>query len=109
MAILPSPLGSQAKPIRGAGLKRCPFKQPAFEFAPMATVGNRDPGTSGKVPPFPPHCSKPFRGLPVPERVVRVPSAALKPGAVAAVQAVGSKCKAGCERSREVPHKVESE
>src|ERR1700722_925630 len=42
MDVLPSPLGSQAKPIRGAGLNKCPFMQPA--------------GT-----PFFPHCTKPFR------------------------------------------------
>src|SRR6266516_6620470 len=51
MAILPSPLGSKANPKRGAGLKRCPLRQPAFEEDPTLTVGNADPGTRGKVPP----------------------------------------------------------
>src|SRR6266568_5122009 len=40
MAILPSPLGSQAKPIRGAGLKRCPFRQPASVEEPIVAPGN---------------------------------------------------------------------
>src|SRR5580692_704170 len=40
--VFPSPLGSQAKPILGAGLNKCPD---------MQLLG---------MPPFP-HCTKPFR------------------------------------------------
>src|SRR5271167_192716 len=95
MAILPSPFGSNANPIRGAGLKRCPERQPAFDAGPMLTVGNRDPGTRGKVPPFPPHWTTPFSGLPLPVVVgVKEPSAGLNTGALAGLNALGSRLKA---------------
>src|SRR5258708_26126392 len=45
MAHLPLPHGSQANPIRGAGLKKCPFMQPS--------------GTPGVTP----HCTIPFGRL----------------------------------------------
>src|ERR1700719_3974967 len=55
IAVLPSPKGSQAKPMRGAGLNRCPFAQPV--------------GT-----PAAPHCTRPLAvspaTVPSPLRVV---------------------------------------
>src|ERR1700722_316716 len=66
MAILPSPFGSNANPMRGAGLKRWPCKQPALLFAPTVAPGNCvriGPGIE-PVPPFPPHCTTPLKGLP---------------------------------------------
>src|ERR1700755_1883275 len=66
MAILPSPLGSHAKPMRGAGLKRGPCKQPALLLAPTVAAGNCvriGPGME-PVPPLPPHCTMPLKGLP---------------------------------------------
>src|SRR5260370_8685267 len=103
MAILPSPLGSNAKPMRGAGLKRCPARQPAFEEDPTLTVGNADPGTKGRVPPAPPHWTKPFTGLPVPDPMFSHPPP-LKPGSLAAPKALGLKLKACLYRSRYVPN-----
>src|SRR3984957_7171119 len=95
MAILPSPLGSQAKPMRGAGLKRWPDKQPAFEDGP--TVAAEKPGTT-KVPPLPPHWIMPLSGLPVPgERApalpVTVPAVSIT-GEAPPTKALGSKLKA---------------
>src|SRR6266852_2557387 len=72
MAILPSPLGSQAKPIRGAGLNRCPLRQPAGDEAPTL---EGYPGKGVIGPPFPPHWTMPFRGFPVP--LTRDPSEAV--------------------------------
>src|SRR6266851_5011333 len=107
-SVLPSlPLVSHAKPMRGAGLKRCPFKQPALEEAPMSTVGNPDVGARGKFPPFPPHWTTPFSGLPVglpnpdgslfgisaPALCVTEPSLSIA-GASAAPHCVGSKLNA---------------
>src|SRR5579864_7303756 len=68
MAILPSPLGSNAKPMRGAGLKRCPERQPALEEEPTLADGNADKMDAGiaEVPPDPPHWMKPLNGLPAP-------------------------------------------
>src|ERR1700753_1284381 len=66
IAILPSPFGSHAKPMRGAGLKRCPVKQPALLLAPTVAFGNCvriGPGIE-PVPPLPPHCTMPLKGLP---------------------------------------------
>src|ERR1700682_975504 len=95
MAILPSPLGSNAKPMRGAGLKRCPLRQPAFGEDPTLTFGKFDPGTRGKVPPAPPHWMKPFSGLAVfPAFCIREPSAVLKAGSLAVTKALGSKLNA---------------
>src|SRR6267143_5623735 len=94
IAILPLPLGSQANPIRGAGLNRCPLRQPAFDEDPMLTFGKFDPGTRLKVPPFPPHWTKPFSGLAVfPEFVASEPSE-LKVGSLAGLNALGSKLNA---------------
>src|SRR5215831_2258436 len=97
MAILPSPLGSNAKPMRGAGLKRCPFRQPASEEAPMLTVGNAEAATRGKLPPFPPHWTTPLRGLIVPAAFCAREPSALKSaavGALAGLNLLGSKLKA---------------
>src|SRR5580692_6268287 len=94
MAILPSPIGSNANPIRGAGLKRCPERQPAFEDAPMLVVGNNDPGTRGKVPPFPPHCTTPFSGLPVFAAFCASEPSALNVGSLAGLNALGSRLNA---------------
>src|ERR1700687_185668 len=74
--VLASPLGSKAKPIRGAALNRCPFIQPT--------------GT----PPTP-HCTIPLNGSPVPGTIapawpVIVPLLSSTCGALAALQAVGS-------------------
>src|ERR1700730_16580136 len=95
MAILPSPLGSQAKPRRGAGLNRGAFKHPALADAPIAVVGK--PGTAN-VPPLPPHWIMPLRGLPVPGSSapalpVTVPLTSIA-GEAPATKAVGSKLKA---------------
>src|SRR5215472_4820135 len=68
MAIFPSPLGSKAKPIRGAGLNRCPFKHPALDEVPTLAAGNEVrmlPGIT-EVPPEPPHWTMPLNGLPAP-------------------------------------------
>src|SRR5437588_11032625 len=61
IAVFPSPFGSKAKPKRGAGLKRCPARQPALGEEPIETVGKADPGSKGKLPPDPPHWTKPFK------------------------------------------------
>src|SRR5260370_14855574 len=68
MAILPSPLGSNAKPMRGAGLKKCPFRQPAFEEEPTVAAGKAAKTDAGivEVPPDPPHWTMPLNGLPTP-------------------------------------------
>src|ERR1700746_2550878 len=60
MAIFPSPCGSQANPMRGAGLNKCPFWQPGSEVPAIVAAGNAvkmEPGTK-LVPPGPPHCTK---------------------------------------------------
>src|ERR1700730_203918 len=46
-AVFPSPLGSQANPIRGAGLNRWPFMQ--LSGTPLVT----------------PHCTTPLNGSPI--------------------------------------------
>src|SRR5882757_10380465 len=107
MAILPSPLGSHAKPMRGAGLNRWPFKQPALEDPPTVVAGK--PGTA-KVPPFPPHWIMPLRGLPVPGSrapalPVTLPELSIA-GEAPATKAVGSKLKALLYRSRYVPKRL---
>src|ERR1700682_3554681 len=94
MAILPSPLGSNAKPIRGAGLKRCPFRQPAFEEEPTVAVGNADPGTTEKLPPGPPHCTKPFSGLAVFAAFCAREPSELNVGSLSGLKLLGSKLKA---------------
>src|SRR6266581_2258523 len=96
MAILPSPWGSKAKPRRGAGLKRCPFRQPADDEAPTLE-GYPETGVLG--PPGPPHWTMPFSGFPVPGTrapaiPVVVPLASSMVGLLAALNAVGSKLKA---------------
>src|SRR6266850_6710970 len=101
MAILPSPLGSKAKPKRGAGLKRWPFKQPSCEFEAALALGN--PST-GNVTPGPPHWTMPLKGLPEPgtsepANVVTEPSASMV-GALPVLNAAGSKLKACLYRSR---------
>src|SRR6266849_7061936 len=94
MAILPSPLGSKAKPMRGARLNRCPLRQPALEEEPMFAVGKFDPGTKGRFPPGPPHWTKPFSGLAVlPVFCARDPSE-LNVGSWAGLNTLGLKLKA---------------
>src|ERR1700719_1903363 len=100
MAILPSPLGSNAKPMRGAGLKRCPFRQPAFEEEPTDADGNADPGTYGKLPPGPPHCTKPSSGLAVPAPFWAREPSALNVGTLAGLKLAGSRLNACLKRSR---------
>src|SRR5690349_9029270 len=102
MAILPSPLGSNANPIRGAGLNKCPERQPAFEEELILTVGKLDPGTRGRAPPAPPHWTKPFRGLPVfCAFCTREPSPlGLNAGSWPTTKALGLKLKACLYRSR---------
>src|SRR5258705_132961 len=95
MAILPSPFGSNANPMRGAGLKRCPFMHPGFEAPPTLALGK--PST-GNVPPLPPHWIMPLNGLPdpgtkEPANVVAEPSASMV-GEAPAAKAVGSRLKA---------------
>src|ERR1700682_4473551 len=95
MAILPSPLGSQAKPMRGAGLNKCPFKQPASEDGPTLAAGNAASVGFGiaEVPPGPPHWMIPLNGFPVP--AIKDPSVALPlvsiVGELAALKALCSK------------------
>src|SRR6266478_8053286 len=93
IAILPSPLGSKAKPIRGAGLNRCPLRQPSGDEAPTL---EGYPGKGVLVPPFPPHWTMPFSGFPVPG--TRDPSEAVPlvsiVGWLAGTNAVGSKLNA---------------
>src|SRR5579885_1781665 len=68
MANLPLPRGSQANPMRGAGLKRCPLRQPGKEDAPTVAPGKLVSTEAGiaPVPPFPPHWMRPLNGLPAP-------------------------------------------
>src|SRR5215475_4270109 len=115
MAILPSPFGSQAKPMRGAGLKRWPFKQPASLEDPTAAAPKRLDTSAGTkvVPPGPPHWMMPLKGLPLglpkpegslfgmkaPEDPVTEPSRSIV-GELAALKAVGSKLKVCLYRSR---------
>src|SRR6266849_6956038 len=97
IAILPLPLGSKAKPNRGAGLKRCPLRQPAFEEDPMLAVGKSDPDTRGKVPPGPPHWTTPLSALMVPPAFCANEPSELKSagvGALALLKAFGSRLKA---------------
>src|SRR5260370_8081757 len=95
MGILALRLGSKAKPMGGAGLKRCPLRQPGFGLDPMLTVGNADPDRRGKFPPAPPHWTMPFSGLAVfPAFCTREPEpSVLKAGSLAGLNALGSKLK----------------
>src|SRR4030081_3816014 len=93
IAILPSPLGSHANPRRGAGLNKCPLRQPAFEEGPTLAEGNAariGPGIA-EVPPLPPHWMIPSNGFPVPVSAPEVGSIA---GELAATKAPGSKLNA---------------
>src|SRR5258707_13787086 len=56
MAILPSPFGSHANQIRGAGLNRCPFRHPAWLLDPTVASGNELVTRLGlsEAPPEPP-------------------------------------------------------
>src|SRR6266481_3432928 len=95
MAILLSPLGSQVIQISGAGLKRCPLRQQAFDEGPMPTFGKFDAGTRVKVPPLPPHWTKPLSGLAVfPMFCCREPSLGSKTGSLAVTKVLGSKLNA---------------
>src|SRR5579859_2349201 len=70
MAVLPLPRGSQANPIRGAGLNRCPFEQPTAETEPTAAAGNAESELGGgtlRTPPVVPQTTRPSSGLPTPE------------------------------------------
>src|SRR5207248_8563169 len=87
--------------MRGAGLKRCPLRQPAFEEDPTLTVGKAEPGTSGKVPPVPPHWTKPFSGLPVPAPVFNDPSP-VKLGCLSASKAMGTRLSSLVEHTGQI-------
>src|ERR1700733_13989997 len=63
MAVFPCPVGSQAKPTRGAGLNRCPVEQPTAETDPTAALGNPANETG---PPGAPQSTRPRNGLPTP-------------------------------------------
>src|SRR5712671_3809862 len=107
MAILPSPLGSNANPMRGAGLKRCPFRHPEFEDPPALALGK--PAT-GNVPPVPPHWIMPLNGFPepgtrAPANPVWEPSTSIV-GVLPELKAVGSRLKACLYRSRYVPNRL---
>src|SRR5579859_608963 len=112
MAILPSPFGSHANPMRGAGLKRCPFRQPGYLEAPTVAPGNDASTAPGMddVPPEPPHCTTPLNGLPPtsePFSGLLESFGSLKnPGVLAELNCVGSKLNACWYRSRYVPNKL---
>src|SRR5690242_21663680 len=105
MAILPSPFGSQANPIRGAGLKRCPGRHPLFLLDPTVARGNEPVTRLGMsdAPPGPPHWMTPLKGLPAPGTrapscPVTEPSSSM--GEPPGVKALGSKLKACLYLSR---------
>src|SRR5438270_13282716 len=68
IAVLPSPFGSNAKPMRGAGLNKCPFRQPSFLEPPTVAFGKAANIVVGMalVPPAPPHWITALNGFPVP-------------------------------------------
>src|SRR5262249_29590277 len=105
IAIFPSPFGSHAKPIRGAGLKRSPFKQPSYLLPPTVAPGKAVSTWLGiaDVPPGPPHCTMPLNGFPAPgtkapDCPVTEPSSIT--GEPVLEKAVGSKLNARRYRSR---------
>src|ERR1700680_3296164 len=103
MEVLPAPHGSQANPIRGAGLNKCPFIQPAAGAAP--TPGNEDLLT--------PHCTMPLniRGS-VGETKFRVlgsikpPVLGSIPSSLSGLKTAGSQLNAWWKRSRYVPNRL---